>query len=195
MTRVVTIAGSDTGGGAGIQADLKTIAAMGGHGMTIITALTAQNGLGVHVHSVYPIPLPFIEAQMDAVFTDMGADAIKTGMLWNAAVVKLVAKTIVKYRLQRLVVDPVIAASDGTRLLDEEGQVALRAALLPLAMLVPPNLPEAAALAGMGGGSVREMQSAAKRIREYGVEAVLIKGGHLQGDPGGLLVDASGFTE
>jgi len=193
MTRVVTIAGSDTGGGAGIQADLKTIAAMGGHGMTIITALTAQNGLGVH--SVYPIPLPFIEAQMDAVFTDMGADAVKTGMLWNAAVVKLVAKTVAKYRLQRLVVDPVIAASDGTRLLDEEGQVALQAELLPLAALVTPNLPEAAVLAGMGVGSVREMQAAAKRIREYGVAAVLIKGGHLGGDPVDLLLDESGFTE
>src|SRR4030042_4103061 len=164
MTPVVTIAGWDAGGGAGIQADLKTIAAMGGHGMTIITALTAQNSLGVP--SAHPIPLPFIEAQMDAVFTDMGADAIKTGMLWNAAVVKLVAKTIAKYRLQRLVVDPVIAASDGTRLLDEEGQVALRAALLPLAMLVPPNLPEAAALAGMGVGAVSEMQEADKRVRE-----------------------------
>ena len=193
MTRVVTIAGSDTGGGAGIQADLKTIAALGGHGMTIITALTAQNSLGVH--SVYPIPLPFIEAQMDAVFTDRGADAVKTGMLWNAAVVKLVAKKLASFRINRLVVDPVIAASDGTRLLDDEGQVALQAELLPLATLVTPNLPEAAALAGMGVGSVREMQAAAKRIREYGVEAVLIKGGHLQGDPVDLLLDASGFTE
>ena len=193
MTRVVTIAGSDTGGGAGIQADLKTIAALGGHGMTIITALTAQNSLGVH--SVYPIPLPFIEAQMDAVFTDRGADAVKTGMLWNAAVVKLVAKKLASFRINRLVVDPVIAATDGTRLLDDEGQVALQAELLPLATLVTPNLPEAAALAGMGVGSVREMQAAAKRIREYGVEAVLIKGGHLDGDPVDLLLDASGFTE
>ncbi|MCJ7547028.1 MAG: bifunctional hydroxymethylpyrimidine kinase/phosphomethylpyrimidine kinase [Deltaproteobacteria bacterium] len=193
MTRVVTIAGSDTGGGAGIQADLKTIAALGGHGMTIITALTAQNSLGVH--SVYPIPLPFIEAQMDAVFTDRGADAVKTGMLWNAAVVKLVAKKLASFRINRLVVDPVIAATDGTRLLDAEGQVALQAELLPLATLVTPNLPEAAALAGMGVESVREMQAAAKRIREYGVEAVLIKGGHLDGDPVDLLLDASGFTE
>jgi hydroxymethylpyrimidine/phosphomethylpyrimidine kinase len=193
MKRVVTIAGSDTGGGAGIQADLKTIASLGGYGMTIITALTAQNSLGVQ--SVYPIPLPFIEAQMDAVFTDMGADCVKTGMLWEAAVVKLVAKKLASFRINRLVVDPVIAATDGTRLLDAEGQVALQRELLPLATLVTPNLPEAAALAGMGVGSVREMQAAAKRIREYGVEAVLIKGGHLDGDPVDLLLDASGFTE
>ena len=193
MKRVVTIAGSDSGGGAGIQADLKTIASLGGHGMTIITALTAQNSLGVQ--SVYPIPLSFIGAQMDAVFTDMGADAVKTGMLWAGAVVRLIAKKLARYKVTRVVVDPIIAATDGTRLLDEEGQAALQQDLFPLATLVTPNLPEAAALAGMGVGSVREMQAAAKRIREYGVEAVLIKGGHLDGDPVDLLLDASGFTE
>jgi hydroxymethylpyrimidine/phosphomethylpyrimidine kinase len=193
MTRVVTIAGSDTGGGAGIQADLKTIASLGAHGMTIITALTAQNSLGVQ--SVYPIPLPFIEAQLDAVFTDMGADAVKTGMLGNAAVVKLVAKTVAQYRVQRLVVDPVIAATDGTRLLDEEGQAALQQELFHLATLVTPNLPEAAAFAGMAVTTIKEMQEAARRIRAYGAGAVLIKGGHLEGDPVDLLLDASGFTE
>jgi len=193
MTRVVTIAGSDTGGGAGIQADLKTISFLGGHGMTIITALTAQNSLGVQ--SVYPIPLPFIEAQLDAVFTDMGADAVKTGMLWESAVVKLVAKTVAKYRVQRLVVDPVIVATDGTRLLDEEGQVALQQELFPFATLVTPNLPEAAALAGMEVATIKEMREAARRIRAYGAGAVLIKGGHLEGDPVDLLLDASGFTE
>jgi hydroxymethylpyrimidine/phosphomethylpyrimidine kinase len=193
MKRVVTIAGSDTGSGAGIQADLKTIAALGGHGITIITALTAQNSLGVQ--SVYPIPLSFIEAQMDAVFTDMGADCVKTGMLWEAAVVRLIAKKLALYKVTRLVVDPIIAATDGTRLLDEEGQAALQQELLPLATLVTPNLPEAAALAGMEVETVREMREAAKRIRTHGVEAVLIKGGHLKGDPVDLLLDESGFTE
>jgi len=193
MKRIVTIAGSDTGGGAGIQADLKTIASLGGHGMTIITALTAQNSLGVQ--AMYPIPLPFIEAQMDAVFSDMGADAAKTGMLWDAAVVKLVAKKLVHYKVKRVVVDPVIAATDGTRLLDEEGQDALQRELLPLAVLVTPNLPEAAALAGMEVGTIEEMRQAAHRIRAYGAEAVLIKGGHLEGDPVDLLLDGSGFTE
>jgi hydroxymethylpyrimidine kinase / phosphomethylpyrimidine kinase / thiamine-phosphate diphosphorylase len=193
MKRVVTIAGSDTGGGAGIQADLKTIAALGGHGMTIITALTAQNSLGVQ--SVYPIPLPFIEAQMDAVFTDMGADAVKTGMLWTAAVVKLVAMKLKSFRINRLVVDPVITATDGTRLLDAEGQAALQETLFPLAALVTPNLPEAAALAGMRVQEIEEMHEAACRIRAYGAEAVLIKGGHLMGDPVDVLLDGSGFTE
>jgi hydroxymethylpyrimidine kinase/phosphomethylpyrimidine kinase len=193
MKRVVTIAGSDTGGGAGIQADLKTIASLGGHGMTIITALTAQNSLGVQ--SVYPIPLPFIEAQVDAVFSDMGADAVKTGMLWDAAVVRLVAKKMVHYKVKRVVVDPIIAATDGTRLLDDEGQAVLQRELLPLAALVTPNLPEAAALAGMEVGTIEEMQEAAHRIRAYGAEAVLIKGGHLAGDPVDVLLDESGFTE
>ena len=193
MKRIVTIAGSDTGGGAGIQADLKTIASLGGHGMTIITALTAQNSLGVQ--AMYPIPLPFIEAQMDAVFSDIGADAAKTGMLWDAAVVKLVAKKLVHYKVKRVVVDPVIAATDGTRLLDEEGQDALQRELLPLAVLVTPNLPEAAALAGMEVGTIEEMRQAAHRIRAYGAEAVLIKGGHLEGDPVDVLLDGSGFTE
>jgi hydroxymethylpyrimidine kinase/phosphomethylpyrimidine kinase len=193
MKRVLTIAGSDTGGGAGIQADLKTIASLGGHGMSVITALTAQNSLGVQ--SVYPIPLPFIEAQMEAVFTDMGVDAVKTGMLWTAAVVKLAAGKLKEYRVLILVIDPVIAATDGTRLLDKEGQAALQRELLPLATIVTPNLPEAAALAGMEVGTIKEMQEAAKRIRAYGVQAVLIKGGHLEGDPVDVLLDDTGFTE
>src|SRR4030042_5166725 len=193
MTRVVTIAGSDTGGGAGIQADLKTIAAMGGRGRPLLPALTAQNSLGVH--SVYPIPLPFIEAQMDAVFTDMGADAVKTGMLWEAAVVRVIANKLARYKVTRVVVDPIIAATDGTRLLDEEGQAALQQDLFPLATLVTPNLPEAAALAGMEVVTIQEMREAARRIRAYGAEAVLLKGGHLEGDPVGLLLDGSGFTE
>jgi hydroxymethylpyrimidine kinase/phosphomethylpyrimidine kinase len=193
MKRVLTIAGSDTGGGAGIQADLNTIASLGGHGMSVITCLTAQNSLGVQ--SVFPIPLPFIEAQMEAVFSDMGADCVKTGMLWDAAVVKLVAGKLKEYRVPILVIDPVIAATDGTRLLDKEGQAALQRELLPLALLVTPNLPEAAALAGMEVGTIKEMQEAAKRIRAYGVQAVLIKGGHLEGDPVDVLLDGSGFTE
>jgi hydroxymethylpyrimidine kinase/phosphomethylpyrimidine kinase len=193
MKRVLTIAGSDSGGGAGIQADLKTIASLGGHGMSVITALTAQNSLAVQ--SVFPIPLPFIETQMDAVFSDMVVDAVKTGMLWDAAVVKLVAKKLREYRVSRLVIDPVLAATDGTRLLDAEGQAALQQELLPLALLVTPNLSEAAALAGMEVGTVKEMQEAARRIRAYGVQAVLIKGGHLEGDPVDVLLDETGIQE
>jgi hydroxymethylpyrimidine kinase/phosphomethylpyrimidine kinase len=193
MKKIVTIAGSDTGGGAGVQADLKTIAALGGHGMSVITALTAQNSHGVH--SVYPIPLPFIESQIDAVFSDMGAHVVKTGMLYNGEVVKLVAEKMKHYRADKLVVDPLIAATDGTPLLDEGGKDALRRALLPLAFLVTPNLPEAAALAGMEVRTTEEMREAAKRIRGYGAEAVLVKGGHLEGDPVDILLEGEDYTE
>jgi hydroxymethylpyrimidine/phosphomethylpyrimidine kinase len=193
MKRIVTIAGSDPGGGAGIQADLKAIATLGAHGMSVITALTAQNSLGIQ--SVYPIPLPFVEAQIDAVFSDIGADAVKTGMLYNGEVVKLVAKRIKHYRVEKLVVDPLMHATDGTLLLDEAGQDALRRELLPLASLVTPNLSEAAALAGMEVRTTKEMREAAKRICGYGAEAVLVKGGHLKGDPVDILLDGEGFTE
>jgi hydroxymethylpyrimidine kinase/phosphomethylpyrimidine kinase len=193
MKRIVTIAGSDTGGGAGVQADLKTIATLGGHGMSVITALTAQNSLGVQ--SVYPIPLPVIEAQMDAIFSDMGADAAKTGMLWNSEVVELVAEKMKQYRVNKLVVDPLISATDNTPLLDAAGRDAMRQELLPLASLVTPNLAEAAALAGMAVRTPKEMKEAAKRIRGYGAEAVLVKGGHLEGNPVDVLLDEEGYTE
>jgi hydroxymethylpyrimidine kinase/phosphomethylpyrimidine kinase len=193
MKRIVTIAGSDSSGGAGIQADLKTIAFLGGHGMTIVTAVTAQNSRGVQ--SVYPLPLPDIEAQLDAIFTDIGVDAVKTGMLWNAATVRLVAKKLAEYHVHNVVVDPVFAASDGTPLLDEEGRAALRKELLPLAVIVTPNLPEAAALADMGVATTADMREAAKLIRGNGAKAVLIKGGHLAGDPVDILLDETGYTE
>jgi hydroxymethylpyrimidine kinase/phosphomethylpyrimidine kinase len=193
MKRIVTIAGSDTGGGAGIQADLKAFATLGAHGMSVITALTAQNSLGIQ--SVYPVPLPFVEAQIDAVFSDIGADAVKTGMLYDGQVVKLVAEKMKHYRVDKLVVDPLIHATDGTLVLDEAGQDALRGELFPLASLVTPNLPEAAVLAGMEVRTTKDMQEAAKRIRGYGAEAVLVKGGHLEGDPVDILLDGEGFTE
>lgn len=193
MKRIVTIAGSDTGGGAGIQADLKTIATLGEHGMSVITALTAQNSLGVQ--SVYPISLSFIEAQIDAVFSDLGADAAKTGMLYNGGVVKLVAEKMKQYRVAKLVVDPLMIATDGTPLLDESGRDALRRELLPLAFLVTPNLPEAAALTGMEVRTTEEMKEAAERIRGYGAEAVLVKGGHLEGNPVDILLSTVGYVE
>jgi hydroxymethylpyrimidine kinase/phosphomethylpyrimidine kinase len=193
MKRIVTIAGSDSGGGAGIQADLKTIAALGGHGMSVITALTAQNSLGVQ--SVYPVPLPFIEAQMDAVFSDLGADAVKTGMLWDSETVRSVAAQMKHYQIDNLVVDPLMIATDNTPLLDEAGREVLRRELFPLATLVTPNLIEAAALAGMEVTTTEEMKEAARRIRGYGAQAVLVKGGHLNGDPVDILLDESGITE
>jgi hydroxymethylpyrimidine/phosphomethylpyrimidine kinase len=161
--------------------------------MSVITALTAQNSLGIQ--SVYPIPLPFVEAQIDAVFSDMGADAVKTGMLYNGEVVKLVAEKMKQYRVDKLVVDPLIHATDGTPLLDEGGQDAMRRELLPLVSLVTPNLSEAAALAGMEVRTTQEMREAARRIRGYGTKAVLVKGGHLEGDPVDILLDGEGYTE
>ena len=193
MKRVLTIAGSDTGGGAGIQADLKTITILGGYGMSVITALTAQNSLGVQ--SIYPVPLTFIEAQMDAIFSDMRVDGAKTGMLWDGEVVRTVAKKLAQYRVERLVVDPVIVAKDGSPLLKEDGKEALMKELLPRALLVTPNLPEAAALTGMDVNTVERMKEAARRIRGLGAEAVLVKGGHLEADPVDILLDGSGFTE
>ena len=193
MKRIVTIAGSDSSGGAGIQADIKTIASLGGHGMTIVTAVTAQNSLGVQ--SIYPLPLPFIGAQMDAIFAEISVDAVKTGMLWDAAIVRLVAKKLAAYGVRNLIVDPVFAAGDGTTLLDEKGQKALQEELLPLASLVTPNLPEAAALAAMEVTSEAEMREAAKLIRGYGAQACLVKGGHLPGDPIDILLDEEGYTE
>jgi hydroxymethylpyrimidine kinase/phosphomethylpyrimidine kinase len=193
MKRILTIAGSDTGGGAGIQADLKTIAMLEAHGMSVITALTAQNSLGVQ--SVYPVPLPFIETQMDAVLSDMVVDGAKTGMLWNSEVVMLVTKKLVEYRVKKLVVDPIMIAKDGSALLDEDGREALKKELIPRAVLVTPNLPEAAALTGLEVRTVKAMKEAARRIHSFGAEAVLVKGGHLRGDPVDVLFDGSVFTE
>ena len=193
MKRIVTIAGSDSSGGAGIQADIKTIASLGGHGMTIVTAVTAQNSLGVQ--SIYPLPLPFIGAQMDAIFAEISVDAVKTGMLWDAAIVRLVAKKLAAYGVRNLIVDPVFAASDNTPLLDKEGIAALREELLPLASLVTPNLPEAAALADIEVATTDQMREAAKLIRACGAQAVLVKGGHLTGDPIDILLDEDGYTE
>lgn len=193
MKRILTIAGSDTGGGAGVQADLKTIAVLGEHGMSVITALTAQNSLGVQ--SVYPVPLPSIEAQIDAVLSDMGADGAKTGMLWDGEAVRLVSTKLAQYRVEKLVVDPVMVAKDGSLLLNEDGQEALKKELLPRALLVTPNIPEAAALTGLEVKTVEGMKEAARSIRRLGAEAVLVKGGHLEGDPVDVLFDGSGFTE
>jgi hydroxymethylpyrimidine kinase/phosphomethylpyrimidine kinase len=193
MKRILTIAGSDTGGGAGIQADLKTIAMLGAHGMSVITALTAQNSLGVQ--SIYPVPLPFIEAQMDAILSDMAIDGVKTGMLWNSDVVMLVIKKLAEYQVKNLVVDPIMVAKDGTALLNEEGGEAIKKELIPRAILVTPNLPEAEALTGLEVKTVKAMKEAARQIHSFGAEAVLVKGGHLRGDPVDVLFDGAVFRE
>ena len=179
LGRVLVIAGSDSGGGAGIQADIKTIAALGGYAATSITAITAQNTLGVH--GVLPIPLEMIAAQAEAVLGDIGADAIKTGMLGDAAVVELAARLIAGAGVPA-VVDPVMAAKDGSPLLGGHALDALREALIPHATLLTPNAPEAAALTGLDVRSTDDLYRAGEALLALGCDAVLMKGGHVPGE-------------
>jgi hydroxymethylpyrimidine/phosphomethylpyrimidine kinase len=174
VPRPLTIAGSDSGGGAGIQADLKAFAATGCHGMTAIVALTAQNTIGVT--AVHECPPDFVRAQLDAVFSDVGVDAAKTGMLFSRALIETVADFL-EQRPVPLVVDPVMVASSGARLLEEDAVDVLVMRLFPLATVVTPNLMEAEALAG-GSGTRREL---AERLHELGARAVIVTGGH--GEP------------
>jgi hydroxymethylpyrimidine/phosphomethylpyrimidine kinase len=171
----LTIAGSDSSGGAGIQADLKTFAAHGVFGASAITALTAQNTLGVA--AVHAVPPSFVAAQIDAVADDLPVAAVKTGMLLDAAIVTAVAEALRRRALPNLVVDPVMVSKSGARLLEEDAVKALVERLLPLATIVTPNLPEAAVLAGR----FTDSREAARRIAGLGARAVLIKGGHADG--------------
>ena len=177
MKTALTIAGSDSGGGAGVQADLKTFAAHGVFGTSAITAITAQNTLGVVCWQALPADL--VTAQIEAVVGDLGADAVKIGMLANAAIVEAAAAAIRALELPHVVVDPVMVAKGGDRLMDDEAVGAIRSELLPLAHVVTPNVPEATVLSGMPIGSVAEMRLAAERILKMGPRVVLIKGGHL----------------
>jgi hydroxymethylpyrimidine/phosphomethylpyrimidine kinase len=177
MRKALTIAGSDSGGGAGIQADLKTFAAHGVYGTSAITAITAQNTRGVSAWEAVSTSL--VVAQIDAVVSDIGADAVKTGMLANAAIVSAVAEAIRRLRLDHLVVDPVMIAKGGDRLLEPPAIDALRAELLPLAEVVTPNIPEAEMLAGVSISSLDDMREAARRILSLGPRVVVVKGGHM----------------
>lgn len=190
--RALTIAGSDSGGGAGIQADLKTFSALGVFGMTAITAVTVQNTLGV---SGYQAMTPeLVAAQILSVAGDIGVDAAKTGMLANAAVVEAVAAAVAEAGIGALVVDPVFVSKHGHALLEADAVDALKLRLLPLAALVTPNLPEAGGLAGFAVTDRRGMTEAARAILALGPRAVLVKGGHLTdgSDAADLLVDGSG---
>ncbi len=179
MRTALTIAGSDSGGGAGIQADLKTFAAHGVYGTNAITAVTAQNTLGVTTWRAMPADL--VTAQIEAIAGDIGADAVKVGMLATAAIVEAVAAAIEALELPQVVVDPVMVAKGGDRLLEEDAVVAMRAELLPRAHLVTPNIPEAEVLAGMSIASLADMHLAGRRILELGPRVVVVKGGHLEG--------------
>ncbi len=193
IKRILTIAGSDSGGGAGIQADLKTITVLGGFGMSVITALTAQNTLGVH--AVHEVPVEFIAAQFDAVARDIGVDAAKTGMLSSAAVVEVVAEKIGQYGIDKLVVDPVMTAKGGASLMEPGARKAVMAKLLPLALVVTPNIPEAEILTDVIIASVSDMKAAARIIHELGAQNVIVKGGHLIGAAVDVLYDGNDFYE
>ncbi len=194
MRRVLTIAGSDSGAGAGIQADLKTFAAHQVYGTTAVTAITAQNTLGVT--QILAIPSDLVVAQMAAVVSDIGVDAAKTGMLPNAAIVEAVAGAVEALDIPLLVVDPVMVAKSGDRLIDDKALGALRVELLRHAFVVTPNIPEAEVLAGMAIVTDQDRREAAEKIMGLGPTAVIVKGGHFgSADIRDLLLDQDGFEE
>ncbi|MGB9752546.1 bifunctional hydroxymethylpyrimidine kinase/phosphomethylpyrimidine kinase [Roseiflexus castenholzii] len=194
IPRALTIAGSDSGGGAGIQADLKTFMAHGVYGASAITAITAQNTL--EVRAVVLIEPTIVVAQIEAVLDDIGADAVKTGMLGNAAIIEAVADTLARYRIERLVIDPVMVAKSGARLLEEDAITTLRERLLPLALVITPNLPEASVLLNRQVTDEHDMADAARDLHALGPRYVLLKGGHLAGDNVvDLLYDGERFVE
>ncbi len=194
MQSVLTIAGSDSSGGAGIQADLKTFAALGVYGTSVITSLTAQNT--AEVTGVFDVPAVFVGKQIDAVVTDILPDAVKTGMLATTEIVEVVVAKLQHYHLPHVVVDPVMVAKSGARLLAEDAVSAVRAKLLPLAEVLTPNIPEAEELLGRSLESDDDIRRAAVDIRSMGPRAVVIKGGHRPGDKiVDLLCDGENFFE
>ncbi|MBT8524847.1 bifunctional hydroxymethylpyrimidine kinase/phosphomethylpyrimidine kinase [Polynucleobacter paneuropaeus] len=177
IPKILTIAGSDSGGGAGVQADLKVITALGGYGMTVITAITAQNTLGVT--TIQDVDLAVIEAQIDAVLNDIGADSIKIGMLASPEIVQVVANSLRKHDITRIILDPVLRATSGASLGGDDTAQAMMKELFPMASLVTPNLEEASLLLGRDISQVDDFKSAAEKLLALGPQAVLIKGGHL----------------
>ena len=190
----VTIAGSDSGGGAGIQADLKTFSARGVYGASVITALTAQNTQGVR--AIHNIPTKFVAAQIDAVFSDLDVDAVKIGMLSRASTIEAVVDEIERHRMKNVVLDPVMIATSGDRLLQPDAVDALRRLLIPRARVITPNLPEAAALLDAPvAANENDMRAQAQRLLALGAQAVLIKGGHGSGaESVDLLADKTGIV-
>ena len=174
--KVLTIAGSDSGGGAGIQADLKTFSAIGCYGMSVITALTAQNTRGVI--GIHAVPPAFAVEQIDAVLSDMGADAVKIGMLYSAELIEVVAEALKKYGAGKIVLDPVMVAQSGDKLLQDDAIEAIKEHLMPLADVVTPNIPEASVLCGRRLTHWSDIESAAQTLAQHGSRSILIKGGH-----------------
>jgi hydroxymethylpyrimidine/phosphomethylpyrimidine kinase len=180
MARVMAIAGSDSGGGAGIQADIKTVTALGGYAASVITALTAQNTLGIQ--SVFDVPPSFVRAQIKSVLSDIGADAVKTGMLAHKDVIVAIADELKGLANIPIVVDPIMVAKDGTRLLHKQANDALKRDLCPIATIITPNVPEAEELTGLPIRGVGDMRHAGRMLMTLGPKAVLVTGGHLDVD-------------
>ena len=190
----LTIAGSDSSGGAGIQADLKTFSALGVYGMSAVVALTSQNTTGVC--GIIEIDPDFVSSQIHCVVSDIGADVVKTGMLCNAAIISRVSRDLKDLGLiRKVVVDPVMAAKSGDRLLREDAIEALVSRLFPMALIITPNLDEAEVLTGMRVNCVEDMECAAVKLRQLGPQYVVMKGGHLPGNPIDLLYDGRNFRE
>jgi len=192
IRKSLTIAGSDSGAGAGIQADLKTFAAHGVYGTSAITAITAQNTVGVS--AVLALSPKLVEAQIDAIMDDIGTHAVKTGMLANAAIIDLVARKIAEHRMKNVVVDPVMVATSGDLLIQKSAVMVLRRKLIPLATIVTPNIPEAEVLTGMKLRTAEEIREAARRIINMGARTVVVKGGHLKDSAMDLFFDGRMFT-
>jgi hydroxymethylpyrimidine/phosphomethylpyrimidine kinase len=189
----LTVAGSDSGGGAGIQADLKTFAALGVHGTSAITAITAQNTLTVD--AIFELPVAIIVAQIDAVVGDLGVAAAKTGMLASSKIIEAVAASIERHRIEKLVVDPVMVAKGGAKLLRDDAIQALRTRLLPLAAIITPNLPEAEVILGRRIRTVDDRREAARDLVALGTRAAVVKGGHAGDDVTDVYWDGSAMVE
>ena len=192
MKTALTIAGSDSGGGAGIQADLKTFSAHHVFGMSVITAVTAQNT--VEVRSIQNIDKEIIRDQITAVFDDIEVHAVKIGMLGSAETIETVAQTLHMYKPQHIILDPVMIAKSGHHLLEENAVEALKKLLIPIATIVTPNLPEAETLSGITIQSKQDLYEACQIIGQLGAKAILLKGGHSAGDPNDLFYDGTNYT-
>lgn len=189
----LTVAGSDSGGGAGIQADLKTFAALGVHGTSAITAITAQNT--VTVDAIFELPVAIIVAQIDAIVSDLGVAAAKTGMLASSSIIDAVAASFERHHIDRLVVDPVMVAKGGAKLLRDDAIVALRTRLLPLAAVITPNLPEAEVILGRRIRTIDDRREAARDLVSMGPRAAVVKGGHAEDDVTDVYWDGSAMVE
>ncbi len=193
IKRALTIGGSDSGGGAGIQADIKTFSAFRVYGMSVLTAVTAQNSL--NVNGITSIPPQFVSLQFESVLTDIGIDGVKTGMLSNAEIVQTVTQKLTENQLPFVVIDPVMRSKSGDMLLENRGIDLLRERLIPLATVVTPNIPEAEILSGVPIETDEDILAAARKIHTMGCQAVLIKGGHRSGEATDILFDGTAFSK